>query len=252
MEAIIEINLKSIDAEHICCAIGTNGDALQASNSKKAWMREAFKDGYRFHRLDARGKALIETVPAEKAWCPINAEGWLFIGCFWVSGKFKGQGVAGRLLQQAVEMAKTEGKQGLAALSSSKKQPFLSDPGFFKHKGFQVAHTAPPYFELLALPLQDGAAMPTFKQTVLEPPALGEGLTLYYSHQCPHTFKYVQLLAQVAQKAGVPFTPVLLQTAKQAQTAPSPFTIWALFDNGKFVTNEIFSPAKFEKYLSAR
>ena len=58
------------------------------------------------------------------------------------------------------------------------------------------------------------------------------------------------LLADVAQKQGVPFTALLVDDKAKAQSAPNPFPTWALFWNGAFVTNEIFSPAKFEKFLA--
>ncbi len=31
----------------------------------------------------------METVPSELAWVPIVATNYLYIGCFWVSGKYK-------------------------------------------------------------------------------------------------------------------------------------------------------------------
>ena len=40
-----------------------------------------------------------------------------------------------------------------------------------------------------------------------------------------------------------------IETAKQAQDAPSPFTTFSLFHNGELVTHEILSEKKFEKIL---
>ncbi|MGO0807128.1 YoaP domain-containing protein, partial [Clostridioides difficile] len=37
--------------------------------------------------------------------------------------------------------------------------------------------------------------------------------------------------------------------AKEAQNAPAPFTTYSLFFNGEFVTNEILSEKKIEKFL---
>jgi hypothetical protein len=37
-----------------------------------------------------------------------------------------------------------------------------------------------------------------------------------------------------------------------AKAAPSPFTTHSFFSDGCFVTNEIFSEKKFEKYLEER
>lgn len=250
---IIEINADTIEKMHIGCAISATGDGLLCANSKKDWMRNAFKDGYQFHRLDAQGKALIETIPAEHAWAPIQADGWLMIDCFWVSGQFKGKGVASALLRQALERAKREGRKGLVALSAEKKRPFLSDPGFYLYKGFHLVDTAPPYYTLLALPLEDiQLDMPRFLDVVREPIPQQKGLVLYYSNHCPHTIKYVPILEKTAQELGVPIEVHPLQNAAQAQAAPNPFPTYALYYEGKFVDNEIYSAGKLRKFIESK
>jgi hypothetical protein len=78
---IIAVTLENLAKEHICCAISdTKGDTCVSS--KKAWLAERFKDGLVFKKLNARGKAFIEYIPAEKAWCPIDADGYVHINCF--------------------------------------------------------------------------------------------------------------------------------------------------------------------------
>ncbi|WP_398446312.1 GNAT family N-acetyltransferase, partial [Sedimentibacter sp.] len=120
---IINIDSSNIDKEHICCAI-SDKKGESCVSSKKNWMKEQFENGLVFKRLDAKGKVFIEYIPAENAWCPIVAEGYIFINCFWVSGQFKGQGYANKLLEECINDAKLQNKQGLVILSSSKKMPF--------------------------------------------------------------------------------------------------------------------------------
>lgn len=141
---IITITADNIDSEHICCAVSDKKDSTGA-NAKKSWMKDRFQDGLVFRRLDARGKVFIEYIPAEKAWYPILADGYMHIDCFWVSGQFKGQGYANQLLSQCIEDARSQGKHGLTVLSSSKKKPYLSDPDYLKYKGFLTADTAIPF-----------------------------------------------------------------------------------------------------------
>ncbi len=130
---LINVDKSNIDTEHICCAISDKkGDSC--AESKKEWMKGCFDDGLVFKKLNTRRKVFIEYMPAENAWCPIDAEGYMFIDCFWVSGQFKGQGYANKLLDACVEDSMRLGKKGLAALSSNRKMPFLSDPGY---NGFQ-------------------------------------------------------------------------------------------------------------------
>ncbi|MEL7609416.1 MAG: GNAT family N-acetyltransferase [Bacillota bacterium] len=245
---IITVNPENIEREHICCAISdVKGETCVSS--KKAWMKERFEDGLVFRKLDARGKVFIEYIPAEKAWCPISAPGYMHINCFWVSGQFKGQGHANRLLAQCVEDAKAKGKCGLTALSSTKKMPFLSDPKHLKYKGFQVADTAAPYYELLYLPFDGNAPVPEFKDCVKQGKISEKGMVLYYSNQCPHTDKYAPIIEQIARQHGATLTLRKIETTDQARNAPAPFTTYSFFYNGSFVTNEIFSEKKFEKFL---
>jgi hypothetical protein len=86
---IITVTSENLASEHICCAI-TDKKGESCVSSKKAWMKARFEDGLVFKKLDARGKIFIEYIPAEKAWYPISANGYMHIDCFWVSGQFKG------------------------------------------------------------------------------------------------------------------------------------------------------------------
>ncbi len=245
---IISVDSQNIDTEHICCAISDKKDETCVA-SKKAWMKECFEDGLVFKKLNVRGKVFIEYIPAEKAWCPITADGYMYINCFWVSGKYKGQGHANKLLDECIEDAKRKGKAGIAALSSHKKKPFLSDPKYLKHKGFKVADTAEPYFELLYLLFIDSASVPQFKECARHGKIDKQGIILYYSNQCPHTDKYAPLIKEIAKERGVALKLVEFEDTEQAQNAPSPFATYSLFLNGNFVTNEILSEKKFIKFL---
>lgn len=75
-------------------------------------MKSNFDKGLVFKRLDERGKVFIEYIPAENAWCPITADNYMYINCFWVSGKFKGQGYSNLLLQNALMMQSQKENMG--------------------------------------------------------------------------------------------------------------------------------------------
>ena len=166
---IIDININNIDNEHICCSISEK-KGENCVFSKKAWMKNNFDKGLVFKRFDVRGKAFIEYIPAENAWCPITADNYIFINCFWISGKFKGQGYSNLLLQECVDDAKSKGK-------------------------------------------------------------------------------YAPILKKIANSRGIDVNLIKFETAKEAQNAPAPFTTYSLFFNGEFVTNEILSEKKIEKFL---
>lgn len=246
---LIKLTHENMEQEHICCAIANNKDVQVMA--KKAWLKERLDEGLVFLKCNVRGKCFIEYIPAEYAWAPIEADGYMYIDCLWVSGQFKGQGYSTLLLDECIKNSKEKGRKGLVILSSKKKKGYLSDPEYMRYKGFETADTASPYFELMYLPFDKNAEKPCFKCSVKEPHPnhMQKGFTVYYTSQCPFTAKYVPLLEEVAKKRNAGFQAVHILTKEQAQNAPIPFTTFNLFYNGEFITHEILSEKKFEKIL---
>lgn len=112
-----------------------------------------------------------------------------------------------------------------------------------------MADTADPFFALLYLPFEVSSFVPQFCSCVKHPQINEDGFVLTYADQCPYTAKYVPLLEDTAKQNGVPLKVIHIETAAQAQSAPTPFTSFSLFRNGQFVTNEILSPQKFLKII---
>ena len=83
----IRITDENIEKEHICCAMSGKQGVI-----KKEWLKQRFKEGLVFCRSTERGKCFIEYIPAENAWVPIQADGYFYIDCLWVSGSLKGHG----------------------------------------------------------------------------------------------------------------------------------------------------------------
>lgn len=75
----IRVTKQNIGQEHICCAIACNRDIQVLS--KKEWLAERFDDGLVFLKGNVRGKCFIEYIPAENAWIPLVAEGYMYINC---------------------------------------------------------------------------------------------------------------------------------------------------------------------------
>lgn len=244
---LIKITNDNLEKEHICCAISNNKDVQVMS--KKAWLKERFDEGLVFLKGNVRGKCFIEYIPAEYAWTPIDADGYMYIDCLWVSGQFKGQGYSNLLLNQCIEDSREKGKRGLVILSSKKKMGYLSDPKYMKYKGFETVDTADPYFELMYLPFDKSSKEPRFKNVVKEQEEIQKGFTLYYTNQCPFTAKYVPLLEEMAKAHKAELRVIHIQTKEEAQNVHTPFTAFSLFCNGEFITHEILSEKKFEKIL---
>jgi hypothetical protein len=243
----IRVTKDNLATEHICCAISNNKDVQVAS--KKAWLKDRFDEGLVFLKSVERGKCFIEYIPAENAWNPLVADGYMYIDCLWVSGSFKGHGYADDLLGECIRDSVSMGKRGLCILSSARKKPFLADPKFLEHKGFSVCDESDNGVQLWYLPFDSGAAKPNFKDCARHPHVDAGGYVLYYTSQCPFNAKYVPIVQATAEENGVAFRTIHLQSKTEAQSAPTPITTYALFYNGEYLTNEQMNDKRFLKLL---
>ena len=248
----ITLTKENIGKEHICCAF-SDKKCQNGYEAKKAWLKKEFDNGYVFRRLDERAKVFIEYVPVEKAWLPIVAPNYLAINCFWVSGQYKGKGYAKALLQSAIDNARQQGKDGLVTVVGTVKLPFMSDTKWLLRQGFETVEKLDYGFSLLALKLNSQATNPKFSESV----SSGEcpeknGLVVYYSNRCPFTEYHVNTeLTKTAEKRKLPLKIIKLETTEQAQSSPTPVTIFSLFYNGKFVTTDISvcMDSRFDKVM---
>ena len=237
----IRITNDNIDREHICCAMSGKQSA-----AKKEWMKQRFDDGLVFYRSEERGKCFIEYIPAENAWVPIDAAGYLYINCLWIAGSMKGHGYSNDLLDECLRDAKVQGKKGVCVLSSEgRKREFLSDPKYLAYKGFRVADTSDCGIHLMSMSFDPKAVLPKFRECARHPETMERGFVLYYTDQCPFTWYWVPRVQEVANVHGVPLKVIHITCKEDAQRVPAPVTTYALFRDGKFVTQAIQSDKKF-------
>jgi len=245
----ITLTKENIEKEHICCAF-SDKKSVEGYEKKKQWLKDQIDGGYVFTKLNERAKVFIEYAPSEIAYLPIEANNYMVINCFWVSGKYKDHGYGKELLQKCIEDSKEKGKDGIAVLCSDKKRPFMSDKKFFLNNGFEKGHSAEPYFELLYLKLKDNALAPQFKQTAQNGTCEDNGgFKVYYSNQCPYMNYYINLQSEVAKELGQIYEEVLIDSKEKASNNPVPFTIYGLFYKGKFITQELTAEKKFRKII---
>ena len=236
----IRVTKENIDREHICCAMSG-----KQSLAKKEWLKQRFEEGLVFYRSAERGKCFIEYIPAENAWVPIDAAGWLYINCLWVSGSLKGHGYSSDLLEECLRDAKAQGKNGVCILcAEGRKREFLADPKFLTHKGFKVSDIS-DCINLMYLPL---AECPRHKiQRLCQASQDGE------KQLCPLLYRPVSLhllLCQRCRRLQRNMESVQSRSHHRKETAqnvPAPVTTYALFRDGKFVTQSIQSDKKFLK-----
>lgn len=247
---IISIDKSNIEQEHICCAIGNDKENKKRAQSKKDWMKEKFDAGLVFKRLDDRGKIFIEYMPIENVWKPIIGKNYMAINCLWVSGKFKGQGISKKLLNECIKDAKKQKMDGVVVVSSTKVKPFLTDKKFYLHNNFEIIDTAPPYFELLVLKFNKNAKNPSFTENVKKGICNNKkGFTFIYSNQCPFMEEYVGLLSDICKDKKISCKVIHLKNHKEAQEVGSPFGTLGIYYNGEFKIHELMPEKKFEKFI---
>ena len=245
--AFIEVNSQNIQDEHICCAF-SDKKCSEGYELKKEWLKGQFAGGGKFIKLDERAKVFIEYAPAEHVWLPLHADNYMYISCFWVSGKYKGHGYGKKLLKEVLSDA--ENKAGICVITSNKKRPFMNDPGFLKYNGFTKVDSAPPYFELWCLKNDAASPDPQFYDSAKIAEIDSDTLTVFYSNACPFTEYYVNHeLKGFAIDKEIPLEIIKLNSKADADQLPVPWNIYSLFYQGKFLTHEIKSLKGLEKLI---
>jgi ribosomal protein S18 acetylase RimI-like enzyme len=247
---LIQIDVNNIDVEHICCAIGNDTVNIERANLKKEWMKERFKEGLVFKRYDARGKFFIEYIPIEHVWKPLVGENYIVMNCLWVSGRYKGKGLAKNLLNECINNAKKQDMDGVCIVTSKKVMGFLTDKKFFVKHGFETCDTAYPYFELLSYKLNKNASDPAFTDNARNGVFNNnKDFSFVFSNQCPYAEEYAKLMADVCEKRGKTTELVKINTTEDARKYGSPFGTFGIYYNGKFIHHEVMPEKKFNKFL---
>ncbi len=156
-------------------------------------------------------------------------------------------------MEDAFEDAKSKGKDGLVTIVGTNKFHFMSDTKWLIRQGFETCEKTVTGFSLLVKKINLKADNPKFNKTVINgESAEKKGLVVYYSNRCPFSEFHVQTsLRETANKRNIPLKVIKLESMEQAQSAPSPATIFSLFYNGKFITTDISvcMDSRFDKVM---
>jgi ribosomal protein S18 acetylase RimI-like enzyme len=241
----VNLSASNLADEHICCAIAGK-QHQEGVDLKKAFLARGLERGLVFRKLDVRGKVFIEYAPADSAWRPVSAPGYLVIHCLWVSGRYKAQGIGRDLLRYCLE----EGSEHRGVVVVAGRKPYLTDTRFYQHHGFEVVDRTESGFDLLCHRSEDGAPAPRFTPNAKRSAVPEDsGVHFEYAYQCPFVPGCLRDMSEVAREIGLSVTTRELASAKEAQSAASPFGTFGAFLYGKLVTHELTSPKKFRKML---
>jgi GNAT superfamily N-acetyltransferase len=245
---IIEVNEGNIETEHICCAIGNDKKNKLRAEAKKRWLRKRFDDGHTFKKVNVRGKVFIEYDLAENAWFPIEADGYNFIQCLWVSGRYKGHGLSRKLMEELEKDSK--GRKGIVAIASPKKKGFMVEKKFYKKFGFVECDFIPPHYQMMVKKFDENAEDPRFTEKARKAKLEGgEGLTFFFSDMCPFNREYTDIMIEAAAGFDIPVNVVEITSREQAKDLPTPWGNFSVFLDEDLITHEVTTMKKFEKML---
>ena len=150
------------------------------------------------------------------------------------------------ILSECIRDARAQEKNGVCILcAEGRKREFLADPKFLNYKGFKTADISDCGISLVYLPLVSEAELPKLRECARYPKVAEDGFVLYYTDQCPFTYYWVPRVEEAAREHGIPLKAVHITSKVQAQNVPAPVTTYALFKDGKFLTQGIQSDKKF-------
>ncbi len=202
---------------------------------KLAWLKDRFSEGMRIRMLALPERGFIEYIPGEHAWRAVHADGYMLIHCLWVVGRSRGKGFAGLLLDACAADARERGMRGVAMVTSEKV--WLAGRRILEKHGFERVAEAPPAFSLMVRKFTRGPD-PSFAGGWQEKArALGSGLSIIRSSQCPYIVDATAAAAATAEQAGIPNRVVeLLSRDDLLRRSPSPYGVFGLVLDGRLLS----------------
>ncbi len=251
---IVDTNTDNILQYGIC---GYSNVKRPGFLEKVQWLKKRFSEGMKIKTLysyDDGTQGMIEYIPGEYCWRPVEAVGYMFIHCIFVGFKraYKGKGYATLLLNECIADARRENMYGVAVIT--RKGAFMAGRELFVKNGFDFVDTAPPDFELLVKKFGEYTPAPRFKGDWKERlNAYREGLTIIRSDQCPYTVKNVREIDKVAREDfGIQPNIVTLKDHREAQNSPCPFGTFCIVFDGEVVAQHPISKTRFVNIMRSR
>jgi GNAT superfamily N-acetyltransferase len=226
---MVEVTAENIDKTGFFCYMSKKKS--EGFLRKLRWTQDRFAEGMRIKMLALPERGFIEFIPGEHAWRAIQADGYLVIHCLWVVGRSKGKGFSGALLDACLAEAKRQKMRGVAMVTSEKV--WLAGRRVLDKHGFECVDTAPPAFCLMVKRFAKGPA-PSFAGRWEEKArALGPGLSVIRSDQCPYIVDATAAAIAAADKAGVKSRVVEMRSRDDLlRRSPSPYGVFGLVLEG--------------------
>ena len=243
---IVEVTAENI-TEHpgAICFINPKHESY---GHKIEWMRGRFNEGLRIRLLYLAGEkgpvGYVEYIPAERCWRPVNAANYMFIHCLWTNRKkYQHQGL-GKALLDTVE-ADAAGMNGIAVVTSDKA--FMATKEIFLKHGYDVIEESGKD-QLLAKQFRN-CEKPKMNDRNAALANYREGMTMLYSCQCPWVARFIDEVQPVLKEKNLEANIIEIESAEEAQKAPSLYGVFNLIWNGKILADRYISLTRLKNIL---
>ena len=244
---IVNVDEKNIEQYPPVCFLNPKNEGYLI---KKDWLLKRFAEGLKIKLLylegDKKCYGFIEYIPGEYAWRAVDAEGYLFIHCIWITPNTKKKkGYGSLLVKECIEDAQKQDKSGAAVITST--SAFMADKDLFIKNGFEEVETQGDH-SLLVNHLKKGPT-PRFKDWKSKLTAY-TGLHIIYSNQCPWVSRFMTEVDAVLKERKLKINIMELKTAQEAQAAPSIYATFNLINDGKLLADHYISLTRFENIIN--
>ena len=195
-----------------------------------------------FDEEDKKIHGYIEYTSGENAWRAVDAKDYLFIHCIWINpNNYKNKGYGSKLIKECINDA--QGKNGLAVITSD--DAFMASKDIFLKNGFKVISEDGKQ-QLMVHQLKKGS-LPKFKDYKKQLDKY-MGWYIVYSNQCPWVARFInELDSKTINQLKLKITE--LKTAKQAQDAPSIYSVFTLIKDGKILADHYISSTRLSNII---
>jgi hypothetical protein len=131
---------------------------------------------------------------------------------------------------------------GVAVVASSGS--FMADKDIFEQNDFEIIEESKPYYLLINQFKKD--KLPHFNDWKKQLENYN-GLHIVYSDQCPWVSRFMDDMKKRLKELDVTITK--LETAADAQQAPSVYATFNLIYNGKLLSDHYISERRFENII---
>lgn len=239
---LINVTPDNLSEHGMYCNKNTKSEGYK---QKVEWYSETYKQGVRMNiavKKDGEKIGFIEWIPAEYAWRPVDAPGYMFIHCMYIySNNDKKHGNGSQMVKKCEEAAKILGMKGVAVMTS--KGAWIANKSLFLKNGYEVVDEN-GRFELCVKKFDEKSPNPKLLKWQ-ENATSNKGWSLMYSYQCPWNCSSVEAMSKVAKEQEIDLKVSKITSAKDAQKAPTGFGVFNLLKDDKKLVDHYISKTRF-------